>query len=68
VVDSSDAEAFPREVARIASEQAEIRERGAAARRYAEDHFTQSGFAARFEQTLQAVAARQPEPAPALAG
>jgi colanic acid biosynthesis glycosyl transferase WcaI len=68
VVDSSDAEAFPWEVARIASEQAEIRERGAAARRYAEDHFTQSGFAARFEQTLQAVAARQPEPAPALAG
>lgn len=56
VVDSSDAEAFPREVARLAQADAEIRERAAAARRYADEHFTQAGFAARFERTLREVA------------
>jgi colanic acid biosynthesis glycosyl transferase WcaI len=56
VVDSSDAEAFPHEVARLAGSRPEINERGTTARRYAEEHFTQAGFAARFEQTLRAVA------------
>lgn len=56
IVDSSDAAAFPREVGRIARAEGEIRERAAAARRYAERHFTQEGFVARFEQTLSAVA------------
>jgi len=56
VVDSSDANSFPREIARIADANGEIQERAAAARRYADEHFTQNGFAVRFEQTLQAVA------------
>ena len=56
VVDSSDAEAFPRELARLGQEGGEIRERGGAARRYAEEHFAQSAFAQRFERVLQAVA------------
>jgi colanic acid biosynthesis glycosyl transferase WcaI len=58
VVDSSDPEAFPREVARLAGDgHREIGEKAAASRRYAEQHFTQSGFAERFEQTLDSVAA-----------
>jgi colanic acid biosynthesis glycosyl transferase WcaI len=56
VVDSSDAAAFPREIARLAAARGEIRELGAIARAYAEQHFTQEGFAARFEQTLRSVA------------
>lgn len=55
VVDSSDAAAFPREVARLATADEEVRERAAAARRYAEVHFTQDGFAARFEQALLSI-------------
>ncbi len=58
VVDSNDADAFPREVARLAQASAEIRERAALARAYAEKHFTQAGFAERFEQTLRSVAQR----------
>lgn len=58
VVDSSDPDAFPREVARLLGEgRAEIGEKAAASRGYAEQHFTQSGFAERFEQTLDAVVA-----------
>jgi colanic acid biosynthesis glycosyl transferase WcaI len=56
VVDSSDADAFPRELARIAEAGGEIAERAAQARQYAEVHFTQAGFAERFEQTLRSVA------------
>ncbi len=56
VVDSSDADAFPREVARLAQAKDEIHERAINARRYAEEHFTQAGFVARFEQTLRLVA------------
>jgi colanic acid biosynthesis glycosyl transferase WcaI len=55
VVDSSDAEAFPREIARLRHARHEIQERAENARRYALEHFTQSGFATRFEQTLRAV-------------
>ncbi len=56
VVDSSDHGAFVSELARIGAAGAEIQERASAARRYAERHFTQAGFAARFEQTLRTVA------------
>lgn len=52
VVDSNDPAAFPREVARIARNEHEIAELGINARRYAEQHFTQSRFAERFEETL----------------
>lgn len=61
VVDSSDADAFPRELARIARATDQLRQRGAAAQRYAQEHFTQEAFADRFERTLRAVA-RQPRP------
>jgi colanic acid biosynthesis glycosyl transferase WcaI len=56
VVDSSDPAAFPREVARIARSNGEIGKRAAIARRYAARHFTQTGFAERFERTLLSVA------------
>jgi colanic acid biosynthesis glycosyl transferase WcaI len=56
VVDSSDADAFPREVARLAGARGELRERAAIALAYAREHFAQAGFAARFERTLQSVA------------
>ncbi len=58
VVDSSDPVGFPREVARIAQSNGEIRERAASARGYAQQHFTQTGFAERFERTLVSVAQR----------
>jgi putative colanic acid biosynthesis glycosyltransferase WcaI len=53
VVDSSDPEAFPLEVARLRRAGEEVRARANRARAYAEEHFTQAGFAARFERTLQ---------------
>jgi colanic acid biosynthesis glycosyl transferase WcaI len=55
IVDSSDPSAFPREIARIARDGAQVRERAANARRYADQHFTQRGFAARFEEILLSV-------------
>jgi colanic acid biosynthesis glycosyl transferase WcaI len=58
VVDSSEPAAFPREIARLAEAPNEIRERAAIARAYAEQHFTQAGFAARFEAVLAGVAGR----------
>jgi colanic acid biosynthesis glycosyl transferase WcaI len=64
VVDSSDPVAFPREVGRIAQSNGEIRKRAAIARGYAQQHFTQTGFAERFERTLVSVA-RRSRPAPA---
>jgi colanic acid biosynthesis glycosyl transferase WcaI len=54
VVDSSDPDAFPRELARLADAPAEIRERAAISRRYAEQHFAQDAFAERFEGVLEA--------------
>jgi colanic acid biosynthesis glycosyl transferase WcaI len=56
VVDSSDADAFPQELARLAKAPEEIGPRAAAARRYAEQHFTQDAFAEHFERALAAVA------------
>jgi colanic acid biosynthesis glycosyl transferase WcaI len=56
VVDSSDADGLPRELARLCGVAGEIRERAARARHYAERHFTQAGFAERFEQALLEVA------------
>lgn len=52
VVDSSDPPAFPREVARLSTAKQEIQQRARAAQRYADDRFTQAGFAERFEQVL----------------
>jgi colanic acid biosynthesis glycosyl transferase WcaI len=56
VVDSSDAPAFPRELARLAGAAEEIRDRSARAVGFAAQRFTQAGFAAEFERTLTAVA------------
>jgi glycosyltransferase involved in cell wall biosynthesis len=56
VVDSSDPDAFPRELARIAQAPDEVGPRATAARRYAEQHFTQGAFAEHFERALAAVA------------
>jgi len=53
VVDSSDPDAFPAEVARLADLPEETGRRGEAARKYAEEHFTREGFAQRFEQSLR---------------
>jgi colanic acid biosynthesis glycosyl transferase WcaI len=56
VVDSSDPDAFPREVARLSAAGAEIAERAAHARSYAERHFAPGPFAERFEAALRSVA------------
>ena len=56
VVDSSDASKFPRELARLTQTPSEIQLRAAAAQEYAGEHFTQFGFARRFERTLLEVA------------
>ena len=55
VVDCSDPDGFPREVARLAARPEEVRERGARALAYAREHFAQAGFARQFEQTLVSV-------------
>jgi glycosyltransferase involved in cell wall biosynthesis len=65
VVDSGDPDAFPREVRRLRGAPQEVAERAAASLHYARRSFTQAGFAARFEQTLAAVAAGQETPASA---
>lgn len=53
VVDSSDPDSFPAEVARLADSPEETVQRGQAGRRYAEEHFTAEGFAERFERSLR---------------
>jgi colanic acid biosynthesis glycosyl transferase WcaI len=58
VVDSSDPPAFPRELARLAAAPNEIRDHAQRARMYAEQHFTQEGFSARFEAVLAGVSGR----------
>jgi colanic acid biosynthesis glycosyl transferase WcaI len=58
VVDSSNPDSFPRDLERLLNDPAEVRERATAARKYAEKHFTQAGFAERFEALLETVAAR----------
>jgi colanic acid biosynthesis glycosyl transferase WcaI len=57
VTDSSDPDAFPRELARVAASRDEVGRRAIAALAYAEEHFTRSGFTARFERTLTDVVA-----------
>jgi colanic acid biosynthesis glycosyl transferase WcaI len=56
VVDSSKPDAFPAKVKEILAAPEGIQRCGAAARRYAQDHFTIEGFAARFEEVLLGVA------------
>lgn len=56
VVDSSDADAFPRELERLAQAPDELGPPAAAARAYAEQHFAQGAFAEHFERALAAVA------------
>ena len=63
VVDSSEAEAFPRELARLADAPEEIRARAATSRRYAEQHFAQPSFAERFEHVLESAATNGSGPA-----
>jgi len=55
VVDSSQPERFPQIVAEILADPADIEKRGRASLAYAQRHFTQAGFAERFEQTLRSV-------------
>jgi colanic acid biosynthesis glycosyl transferase WcaI len=52
IVDSSDPNAFPREVQRISEKPAEIRLRAERSRDWAQEHFTRVRFAERFEETL----------------
>jgi colanic acid biosynthesis glycosyl transferase WcaI len=53
IVNSSDPAAFPREIARLAHDGTEISARAANARAYADEHFSQRGFAGRWEATLR---------------
>jgi colanic acid biosynthesis glycosyl transferase WcaI len=55
VVDSSDPDSFPRKLAEILRAPAEITARGRAAYQYAQRHFTQAGFAERFDDSLAVV-------------
>ncbi len=52
VVDSADPDSFPRKLAEILQSPAEITARGRAAYQYAQRHFTQAGFAERFDDSL----------------
>jgi colanic acid biosynthesis glycosyl transferase WcaI len=58
VVDSSDPDVFPRRLAEILRSPAEIEARGRAAYHYAQHHFTQAGFAERFDDALGEVVGR----------
>jgi colanic acid biosynthesis glycosyl transferase WcaI len=55
VVDSSDPDSFPRKLAEILRAPSEIAARGSAAYQYAQRHFTQAGFAERFDDSLTEV-------------
>jgi len=59
VVDSSDPDSFPRKLAEILQSPGEIAARGRAAYRYAQRHFTQAGFAERFDDALRDVVERR---------
>jgi colanic acid biosynthesis glycosyl transferase WcaI len=61
IVDSSQPDSFPREVARLAGARHEIAERSVAARRYAEQHFSQPAFAKHFERVLEDAACAEPK-------
>jgi colanic acid biosynthesis glycosyl transferase WcaI len=58
VVDSSDPDSFPRRLAEILRTPDEIAARGRAAYAYAQQHFTQAGFAERFSELLTEVVDR----------
>lgn len=58
VVDSSDPDSFPSKLAEILRAPAEITARGRAAYEYAQRHFTQAGFAERFDDSLTEVVDR----------
>ena len=55
VVDSSDPDSFPRKLAEVLRAPTEITARGRAAYQYAQSHFTQAGFAERFDDALTEV-------------
>jgi colanic acid biosynthesis glycosyl transferase WcaI len=55
VLDSSDPDSFPRKLADILRAPAEITARGRAAYQYAQQHFTQAGFAERLDDSLTEV-------------
>jgi colanic acid biosynthesis glycosyl transferase WcaI len=59
VVDSSDPDSFPRKLAEILRTPAEIVSRGRSAYQYAQRHFTQAGFAERFDEALTEVVQRR---------
>jgi colanic acid biosynthesis glycosyl transferase WcaI len=59
VVDSSDPDAFPRKLAEVLRIPGEVTARGRAAYRYAQQHFTQAGFAERFDDSLTEVVERR---------
>lgn len=58
VVDSSQPERFPEKVAELLTDPREIAGRGAAASAYAERHFTQTGYAERFDAAIRETIAR----------
>lgn len=58
VVDSSDPDSFPSKLAEILRTPVEIATRGQAAYQYAQHHFTQAGFAERFDEALTEVVDR----------
>lgn len=55
VVDSSRPEEFPRKLAEVLRDPAELRRRGDASLAYARRHFTQESFAERFDEALRDV-------------
>lgn len=58
VVDSSQPDAFPSLLAKLLGRPDEVAERGRAAYAYAQRHFSQTGFAERFDESLRAVVDR----------
>jgi colanic acid biosynthesis glycosyl transferase WcaI len=63
VADSGDPAELPRAIARIAAEPADVARKAKAARAYADAHFTQHGFAQRFDESLREVVSRRLRPA-----
>jgi colanic acid biosynthesis glycosyl transferase WcaI len=59
VVDSSRPELFPQKVAELLRDRDEIARRGRASYEYAQRHFTQAGFAERFDESLRELTARR---------
>lgn len=57
VVDSAEPDLFPKAVATALGDRDDLRRRGAAAKRYADEHFSPEGFAERFESVIRAAVA-----------